>query len=110
MANSHSYRTQIPNVVCVPGPVSGPAISQDGEFLEGRRVALDVFVEQYFAARKTVNAIKQKFGKKVKVDVLMKNIDGSHKAYYAGVDVIDNFVPQKYGPVVLLQDLQKERA
>lgn len=80
------------------------------EAVEGRRIALDVFVEQYFAARKTVNAIKQKFGKKVKVDVLMKNVDGSQKAYYAGVDVIDNFVPQKYDPEVLLQHLQKEKA
>ncbi len=82
---------------------------QAREAVEGRHIALDVFVEQYFAARQTVNALKQKFGKRVKVDVLMKNVDGSHKAYHAGVDVIDNFVPQKYAPAALLRDLRTEK-
>ena len=59
--------------------------------------------------RKTVNTIKQQFGKKVNVDVLMKDVDGSHKAYCA--DGIDSVVPRKYDPaaLVLLQDMQTER-
>lgn len=53
-------------------------------------------MRQYFAARDAVNALKAQFGKSISVDLLMKNNDGSHQFYRAGVDQIDNHIPEKY--------------
>ena len=40
--------------------------------------------------------MKIKFGKDIQVDLLMKNNDGSQQFYRAGVDQIDNHIPEKY--------------
>lgn len=66
------------------------------EKLEGRRIPPEQFVEQYFAARDVVNSLKALFEKKIQVDLLLKNVDGSNRVYQANIDQIDNFVPEKY--------------
>ena len=53
-------------------------------------------MHQYFAAREVVNRLKNGLGKRIQVDLLMKNNDGSHRFYQAGVDQIDNHIPEKY--------------
>lgn len=63
---------------------------------EGRRIQPEDFVRQYFAAREVVNRLKVEFGKRIQVDLLMKNNDGSHQFYRAGVDKVDNHIPEKY--------------
>ncbi len=63
---------------------------------EGRRILPEHFIEQYFAARKAVNQLKIDFGKDIRVDLLLKNLDGSDKVYKANVDQIDNHIPEKY--------------
>ena len=73
------------------------------EAVEGRNIRPEHFIEQYFAARGVVNKLKLTFGSNVKVDLLLKNTDNSHKLYKAGVDKIDNHIPEKYTPV----DLEK---
>ena len=40
--------------------------------------------------------MKDEFGKNIKIDLLVKNVDGSNGLYKAGVDVIDNHIPEKY--------------
>lgn len=69
---------------------------QAREAAEGRRIQPEDFVRQYFAARHVVNQLKVKFGKAIQVDLLMKNNDGSQQFYRAGVDQIDNHIPEKY--------------
>lgn len=66
------------------------------EKLEGRRILPETFVTQYFGARKVVNQLKEKFGKRVTVDLLLKNRDNSPKVYKANIDRIDNHVPERY--------------
>ncbi len=66
------------------------------EEIEGRNIPKDQFVEQYFASHNTVNALKLEFGQKIKIDLLVKNIDGSDKSYHANIDNIDNHVVEKY--------------
>lgn len=63
---------------------------------EGRRIQAEVFLEQYFAAREVVNRLKSELGPAIKVDLLLKNLDNSHRLYKAGIDRIDNHVPEKY--------------
>lgn len=63
---------------------------------DGRRIPLESFIEQYFAARTVVNALKVQFGPDVAVDLLVKPHDQSTKLFKAGIDKIDYHVPEKY--------------
>jgi hypothetical protein len=47
-------------------------------------------------ARGVVNALKREFGPKIGVDLLLKPNDTMAKLYRAGIDQIDNHVPEKY--------------
>jgi UDP-N-acetylglucosamine kinase len=69
---------------------------QKREAAEGRRIKLEDFIDQYFAAREVVNKLKERFGKEIKVDLLLKNNDNSRMLYQAGVDRIDHHIPEKY--------------
>ena len=62
---------------------------------QGRRILPEHFTDQYFAARENVNHLKRKYGKKISVDLLLKDVDNSHRAYEANIDLIDNHVPEK---------------
>ena len=69
---------------------------QAREKTEGRKILPEQFINQYFAARENVNKLKNRFGKNISVDLLLKEIDGSGKLYKAGIDQIDNHIPEKY--------------
>ena len=69
---------------------------QAREASEGRRILPETFVEQYFAAREVVNRLKREYGKDIQIDLLLKNNDNSSRFYRAGVDQIDNNIPEKY--------------
>ena len=73
------------------------------EELDGRRILPEHFIEQYFAARKVVNQLKEDFDKDIVVTLLLKNLDGSDKVYKANVDKIDNHIPEKYSESDLLE-------
>ena len=75
----------------------------DREVVEGRRINPEDFITQYFSARDVVNRLKTKFGSSIRVDLLLKNTDNTHRLYKAGVDQIDNHIPEKYTPT----DLEK---
>ena len=60
---------------------------------EYRRIQPQDFVRQYFAVREVVNGLKAEFGKKIQVDLLMKNNDGSHRFYRAWCNRIDEVIP-----------------
>lgn len=66
------------------------------EIKDGRKIPRDAFIEQYFLARKNVNILKQEFGNKIQVDLVTKNIDGTDISYKQNVDIIDNYIPEKY--------------
>ncbi len=66
------------------------------EAAEGRRIMPEHFIDQYFAARDVVNRLKRKYEKSIHVDLLVKNIDNSHRLYKAGIDRIDSHIPEKY--------------
>lgn len=74
---------------------------QAREAEEGRRILPEDFIRQYFAARLVVNQLKASLGKKIRVDLFIKNIDGSDRTYTANIDKIDNHVPEKYTPASL---------
>ena len=77
-------------------PQQAWAFVQAREAAEGRRIRPEQFIEQYIAAREVVNRLKSSYGKAIQVDLLMKNNDNSQRFYKAGVDRIDNHIPEKY--------------
>jgi UDP-N-acetylglucosamine kinase len=66
------------------------------ELKDGRRVPCESFIHQYFQARENVNILKREFGNKIKVDLVVKNIDGTDFSYKENIDVIDNYILEKY--------------
>lgn len=87
-------------------PITAWNFVQAREKVEGRRILLEHFVEQYFAARDSVNTLKTSFGKDIHVDLLLQNSDNSQRLYKANIDQIDNHIPEKYTPVVLETQLR----
>ena len=77
-------------------PNSAWRFVQAREVKEGRRILPETFVNQYFAARKVVEELKVKFKQQIKIDLLLKNIDGTHRQYQANVDQIASYVPEKF--------------
>ncbi len=84
-------------------PASAWKFVQARESLDGRQIRPETFVEQFFAARDVVERLKVKFGQEVKVDLLLKNLDGSNRSYQANVEQIASYVPEKYS----VEDVQK---
>ncbi|MFE8069879.1 zeta toxin family protein [Marinobacteraceae bacterium S3BR75-40.1] len=80
---------------------------QAREATEGRRILVEDFIDQYFSARDTVNRLKALFGKELQIDLLLKDIDNSHRAYKANIDRIDNHVREKYTPASLADALKQ---
>ena len=79
---------------------------QARESAEGRRILNKDFINQYFAARDVVNRLKKEFGKDIQVDLLLKNNDNSNRMYKAGIDQIDNHVPEKYSRADIVKLLE----
>ena len=82
-------------------PLQAWKFVQAREKLENRNIPIDSFIEQYFAARDVVNRLKQAFGTEISVDLLKKPIDGSERLYKAGIDAIDNHIPETYDRATL---------
>lgn len=78
------------------------------EAAEGRRILVKDFIDQYLAARAVVNELKREYGKDIRVDLLMKNNDNSHRWFQAGVDKIDNYIPENYTRAALEQKLKQD--
>lgn len=66
------------------------------EIRDGRHVPRDSFIQQYFQARENVNILKKEFGSKIRVDLVVKNIDGTDFSYRENIDVVDNYISEKY--------------
>lgn len=72
---------------------------------DGRIVPKNVFIAQYFAARLNVNKIKELFGNRVQIDLIIKNIDGTNLKYKENINVIDNYIKEKYSESNLITAL-----
>lgn len=77
-------------------PAQAWAFVQAREKAEGRHIQPETFIDQYFAARQVVNRLKTHFGGTIRIDLLLKNTDGSNGAFMANVDQIDSHIPEKY--------------
>jgi hypothetical protein len=69
---------------------------QAREAEEGRNIPPERFIDQYFAARDVVNALKREFGPKIQVDLLLKPNNETVKLVRIGVDTIDTHIPERF--------------
>lgn len=77
-------------------PMQAWGLVKAREIKDGRVVPKDAFVAQYFKARENVNLLKKEFGDKIKVDLVVKNIDGTDFNYRENIDIIDSHIPERY--------------
>lgn len=63
---------------------------QAREQTEGRRILPEHFVDQFFGSQDAVHALKKEFGKHIRIDLLLKDIDGSTRSYQ---DNVSNLTP-----------------
>jgi UDP-N-acetylglucosamine kinase len=66
------------------------------EFREGRSVPAEVFMEAYFAARKTVNEVKRIYGARVQLNCFVKNYEHEVVEVFQDVTNVDTCIPEKY--------------
>lgn len=96
IVRSLKYKRTVQILYVYQEPKQAWAFVEAREAREGRRIKPEHFIEQYFAARDVVNRLKAEFGRAIRVDLLIKNIDNSDRFYKNGVDNIDHHVPEKH--------------
>ncbi|MGI9307286.1 MAG: zeta toxin family protein [Gammaproteobacteria bacterium] len=69
---------------------------------EGRTVPKTRFVKTYFGARKTVEAIKAKYGDKINLVLVRKNSIGETTETIPGAASIDKHIPEEYNEETLI--------
>lgn len=77
-------------------PLQAWKFVQAREQRDGRVIPEEFFIEQYFLARKNVNILKKEFGDRIRVDLIVKNIDGTDVKYKDDIDSIDDHIPERY--------------
>jgi UDP-N-acetylglucosamine kinase len=77
------------------------------EVLERRRITKEVFVKAFFAAHENVVEAKTRFGDKIRLNVVLKDIrDPSNYQVHFNVASVDKLVPWKYSHDTLTRELQ----
>lgn len=66
------------------------------EKIEGRRILPQHFVEQFFGCQEVIENLKGKFGKRIQVDLLIKDNDGKTRVYYSNVNSLKPYLKPSY--------------
>ena len=69
---------------------------QAREQTEGRRILPEHFVDQFFGSQDAVHALKKEFGKHIRIDLLLKDTDGSTRSYHDNVSNLTSYLNPVY--------------
>ncbi|MFM2588224.1 zeta toxin family protein [Vibrio sp. TBV020] len=69
---------------------------QSREKVEGRRILPEHFVEQFFGSQEVVENLKENFGNKIQVDLLLKDNDGSTRSTHYNVSSLKPYLHPIY--------------
>lgn len=75
------------------------------EALEGRFVPKTLFVDSLFRAKENVNRIKNIYGDKIKVNLVIKNFENELKKLYLNIGDINNYLKIGYNKKTLFNKL-----
>lgn len=85
-------------------PIIAWDFTKKREILEGRNIPKEVFINAFFAAKDNVNKIKEEFGEKVELWLIIKNLEQGVEKTFFNVDNVDSYLQIKYN----LQSLEEE--
>ena len=77
-------------------PLLAWQFTQRREEREGRNVPRSAFIRGFITARENVNMVKQKFGDRIEVNVIVKNFSTGLERYESNVDSVDQFLGKLY--------------
>ncbi len=86
-------------------PVLAWEFTKKREFLEGRNIPKDSFVESFFSAKDNVNKLKKIFDKEIKVFLVEKNFENGVKNIFADIENIDKYIKFRYSLKTLKKKL-----
>lgn len=66
------------------------------EQIEGRKILPKHFVEQFLGSQLVIEALKEKFGKKIQVDLLMKDNDGRTRIHHKNICSLKPYIKTNY--------------
>ena len=69
---------------------------QAREQTEGRRILPEHFVDQFFGSQAAIHALKTEFGQRIRVDLLLKDIDGTTRSYHDNVSNLTSYLNPVY--------------
>jgi predicted ABC-type ATPase len=81
------------------------AVTKQRERKEGRNIPKSVFIGDFFKAKNNVNEVKDKFGDKVTVNLLQRNIKSDDSDLELNINKIDNHLEIDYTKAQLKKEL-----
>jgi predicted ABC-type ATPase len=77
-------------------PVLAWEFVQAREKLEGRGILPSIFIDQFLNSQKVVRQVKTKYGASIKIDLLIKNNDGSTRIYHDDITAVEHHIEKEY--------------
>ncbi len=74
--------------------------------VEGRPVPKDTFINAFFTAKENVDRIKNEFGKRVELDLIIKNVNQKVEKAEFNIDRVADYLQIEYTPQTLGELLQ----
>ncbi len=77
-------------------PLIAWGFTKKREKLEGRRVPKKSFIDQLFLAKENINKIKNKFGNKIVIYLIEKNLKTKKRQFETDINDIDKYIQIEY--------------
>jgi len=76
---------------------------QSREDVEGRRILADDFAQKFCASYTVVNKMKEEFGDKITLSLVIKNIDNTgNRFYHESIQRVEDHIPERYNAEEIL--------
>lgn len=102
----HSRTVQI--IYVYQDPLQAWKFVQARRERDGRIIPKEAFIEQYFMARENVSILKKELGKQIRIDLIVKNIDGTDFRYKENINDVDSHIPERYTQSTLSELLEEK--
>lgn len=77
-------------------PLKAWEFTKAREYMEGRNIVKEKFIDQYFNSKANVDRVKAEFGKKVTVTCVLKNSDNKVQDIEMNINSIDTYLKTMY--------------
>ncbi len=88
-------------------PLHAWRLTKAREAKEGRNVPMEVFIRDYFSAKKIIEEMKTKFTDKISVDLVVRDFLSGETKTYSDISDIDSYMKLPYNINTLEEELLK---